>query len=47
MSRAVIGKGKSFETKYPTYPEEVAAKVYELEQKWFPEVIENILISKI
>jgi phosphoribosylglycinamide formyltransferase-1 len=28
-------------------PEEVAAKVYELEQKWFPEVIENILISKI
>lgn len=28
-------------------PEDVAAKVYELEQKWFPKVIDNILKSNI
>ncbi|MSP85273.1 MAG: phosphoribosylglycinamide formyltransferase [Flavobacteriaceae bacterium] len=28
-------------------PEDIAAKVYKLEKKWFPKIIENILKSKI
>jgi phosphoribosylglycinamide formyltransferase-1 len=28
-------------------PEEVAAKVYELEQKWFPEVIEKLITQDL